>query len=46
MHREEILWLFRIGFQLLAQTYQVGVDGSGRRVVLISPHIFEQLIDG
>ncbi len=44
MHGEEVLWLFGIRFEFLAQSHQVSVYGTGRRVMLITPHIFEELM--
>ena len=44
MHGEEELRLFRIGLELLPQPHQVRIHGARRRVVVVSPNVFQQTI--
>ncbi len=44
MYGEEILRLLGIGFEFLAQTHQVRVDGARGWKVVVAPDVFEQAI--
>lgn len=44
MHSKEVLWLFGVRFEFLAQSHQVSVYGTGRWVMLITPYVFEELM--
>ena len=44
MDCEEVPWLFGIGLQFLAQTYQVRIHRPGGWVILVSPNLFQKTI--
>ena len=44
VHGEEVLRLFGVGFEFLAQTHQVRIHSPGGWVVLVSPNFFQKTI--
>src|SRR5215469_17082055 len=44
MHCEEILWLFGIGLELLAQAHQMRIHRPGSWKILVSPNFFQNSI--
>jgi hypothetical protein len=44
VYGQKVLWLFWIGFQLLAKTYQVRIHGTRGGVILVTPNILQQAI--
>src|SRR5262245_53562830 len=44
IHREDVPRIRRIGLELLPQPQNVVVDGPGRWIVLVAPHLVQQAI--
>jgi hypothetical protein len=44
VHGEEILGLFRIGFELLAQTDKMSVDSASGGIVFVAPNLLQEPI--